>query len=348
MPSGAWADTVSRRGLLVLSSALYAVGFSLWLLLPSFTGFVAGFVLWGISGALMSGTFEALVYDELSALDATEHFAAIIGWANSAAMVALLAALAAAAPLMALGGYALVGWISVGVAALQGVLAVALPKGRPVAAAAGDEAPEPRRYAAMLGAGLLEVRRSGPVRSIVGLSAVLLGVLAFDEYLPLVAAEQGVATAQVPLLVALVGLGDAVGTALAGRTVRLGSGTLAWGLALAAGLVAAGAARGHPAGFLAVAVGYGIACNVIVVAEARLQDAIRGPARATVTSASGLLGEVYALVLFGAFAAGSTRLALGTMVALLSLPLLGLAVAVPRWLPRPALPRGRGDPRPDR
>ena len=53
VPSGAWADTVSRRGLLVLSSVLYAGCFAAWTVLPSYPSFAVGFVLWGVSSALM-------------------------------------------------------------------------------------------------------------------------------------------------------------------------------------------------------------------------------------------------------------------------------------------------------
>ena len=55
VPSGAWADTVDRRHLLVLSAVVYAAAFSSWLVWPTFAGFALGFVLWGVSGALMSG-----------------------------------------------------------------------------------------------------------------------------------------------------------------------------------------------------------------------------------------------------------------------------------------------------
>ncbi|MGH3926287.1 MAG: MFS transporter, partial [Pseudonocardiaceae bacterium] len=78
VPSGAWADVVSRRALLVLSSLLYAAGFSLWTAVPSYAAFAAGFVLWGISGALMSGTFQALLYDELAVHGAASHYARLM------------------------------------------------------------------------------------------------------------------------------------------------------------------------------------------------------------------------------------------------------------------------------
>jgi MFS family permease len=66
IPSGAWADAFSRRRLLALAGLLRAAGFALWLVWPSYEAFAAGFVLWGVSGAMQSGTIEALLYDELA------------------------------------------------------------------------------------------------------------------------------------------------------------------------------------------------------------------------------------------------------------------------------------------
>jgi MFS family permease len=110
VPSGAWADSFDRRRLLVLSAAVYAVGFGSWTLRPDFAGFALGFVCWGISSALMSGTFESLVYDELVERGQPQRYPSLIGRAHSTAMLANLAATASAALLVHLGGYALVGW----------------------------------------------------------------------------------------------------------------------------------------------------------------------------------------------------------------------------------------------
>lgn len=127
VPSGAWADTVSRRGLLVFASVLYTAGFSVWILVPSYAGFAAGFVLWGISGAIQSGTFEALLYDELVARGAAGDFTRLLGFANSGAMVCNLLATLTAAPLCVLGGYPLVGWVSVGATVVHGGFTLLLP-----------------------------------------------------------------------------------------------------------------------------------------------------------------------------------------------------------------------------
>ncbi|MFD9615279.1 MFS transporter, partial [Streptomyces sp. NPDC059083] len=127
IPSGAWADTVSRRGLLVLSGALLAAGFAVWTLYPSYLGFAVGFVLWGTSGALRSGTFEALIYDDLHARAATAGYPRLMGHVRAATESAALAGILVAAPLYAWGGYALVAWSSVAIAAVHTATAALLP-----------------------------------------------------------------------------------------------------------------------------------------------------------------------------------------------------------------------------
>lgn len=55
--------------------------------------------------------------------------------------------------------------------------------------------------------------------------------------------------------------------------------------------------------------------------------------RATVTSVSGLLGEVGSVVVYAGFALGAGWLPLGAVLAAWAVPLLGLAAAAVRWLP---------------
>jgi MFS family permease len=342
VPSGAWADTFDRRRLLVLSAVVYGAGFATWMVRPTFAGFALGFVCWGLSSALMSGTFESLVYDELVERGAREQYAGLIGWAQSTALVANLTASAAAAALFHLGGYALVGWTTVGIAVVQGVLAATLPvsyRARHASDAAehgGAVAGAERaasRYVAMLRAGLSESRRHPDVRRVLLLAAAMVAMTAYDEYFPLVARAHHVSTSVVPVLIAVTVVGQAVGTALVGRTSRLPGRVVGTMLAGGALLISAGALVTPYAGFVAIAVGYGLANNAMVVGETRLQHLIGGPARATVTSVLGVLEEVGAIALFACFALGSRVLGFPALVALLALPAVLVALAVGRWLP---------------
>jgi MFS family permease len=321
VPSGAWADTFDRRRLLVLAAVIYGAGFATWMVWQSFVGFALGFVCWGLSSALMSGTFESMVYDELVQRGDAERYAGLIGWAQSTALVANLTASAGAAWLFHVGGYALVGWTSAAIAAVQALLAASLPVSyrarhapHPHGAVGGTERAT-SRYVTMLRAGLAESRHRPEVRRVLVLAATMVGLTAYDEYFPLVARDHDVSTTVVPVLVAVIVVGQAVGTALVGRTARAGRRAVA------------------------IAVGYGLVNNSMLVGETRLQDTITGPARATVTSVLGLLEEVVAVLLFAGFALGSHVVGFPELVALLALPAVLVAVAVARWLPE-RRPRG--------
>ena len=340
VPSGAWADSFDRRHLLVVSAFVYAAGFATWMTWQTFSGFALGFVLWGLSSSLMSGTFESLVYDELVVRDATDAYPTLIGWAHSTAMVANLVATLLAAPLLAVGGYPLVGWASVAICGGQALLAATLP--------VSDRARRPThdsplaeteratsRYVAMLRAGLAESRHHPDVRRVLLLAAAMVGLTAYDEYFPLVARAHGVTTADIPLLIAITVAGQAVGTALVGRTARLTARAVGGVLAVGAVLVSLGALVTPYAGFVAIGVGYGLLNNAMLVGETRLQDTITGPARATVTSVLGFLEEVVALLVYAAFALGSHVLGFPALVALLAVPVLVVAAAVARHLPPP-------------
>ncbi|MGI8691410.1 MAG: MFS transporter [Geodermatophilaceae bacterium] len=346
VPSGAWADVVSRRLLLTIGPMLHAAGFASWILVPDYAGFALGFMLWGAGSALVSGTLEAFVYDELAAIDATPSYAGLMGFAGSASSLAILAATFLAAPLFALGGYPLVAWSSVAVTLGQALIAASLPAAPKVAEAdeidTGD-APAAgsiaTRYLRMLKAGLTEVSREHAVRNAVLITAFIYGLNTHDEYFALVAAEKGTATTFIAVLVGITAVGEAVGTALAGRTVAMRNSTMAALLVLAAALFAGGSVSGGLVGFVGLAVASGIHNNVIVVNEARLQDTIEGPARATVTSVNGLLTELVAIGTFVAYAAGSNWLSVSSLVAVMGIPLVMAALLVPRWTP----PRSAGD-----
>jgi MFS family permease len=340
VPSGAWADAFDRRHLLVFSAGVYAAGFAIWMTWQTFAGFATGFVLWGLSSSLMSGTFESLVYDELVERRAADAYPSLIGWAHSTAMAANLAATALSAPLLALGGYPLVGWASVAICGGQALLAATLPVSlkarRPTHDSPLAETERAAsRYLGMLRAGLAESRHQPDVRRVLLLAAAMVGLTAYDEYFPLVARAHGVATSDIPLLIAVTVAGQAVGTALVGRTARLPARAVGALLAVGAVLVSLGALVTPYAGFVAIGVGYGLLNTAMLVGETRLQDTITGPARATVTSVLGLLEEVVALSVYAAFAVGSHVLGFPHLVALLAVPVLAVAAAVAGRLPPP-------------
>lgn len=351
VPSGALADTISRRVVLALSSVTAAAGFALWVIAPSYLAFAAGFVLWGISGSLASGTFEATAYDALAEHDATAAYPRLMGLAQASALGSNLAATVLAIPLMSLGGFALTGVVSATVCIAQGVVALTLPNVRGEGGPPDDEADAadaddadddrgsepktPSRYVAMLRAGLTEVGRSRVLRDAVVLVAVLFGFLAFDEYFPLLGREIGAGVDLLPLLIGFTVAAQAVGGLLAGRFATWSGTALGRLTAASAALIAAGALWAEPVGFVPIGIGYGLLQAILIVAEARMQSVITGPARATATSVAGLLSEVFAVAIFVGFAVGSVWLSMVVLIAALTVPVLATAVLLPRWIPPP-------------
>ena len=80
VPTGALADSWSRRKMLVLAPLIKALCFMTWYFARgSFYLFALGFLLWAIGHAFNSGTSEALLYDTLVAHGKREDYARILG-----------------------------------------------------------------------------------------------------------------------------------------------------------------------------------------------------------------------------------------------------------------------------
>ncbi len=339
VPSGAWADTWSRRRLYALGAFLTAAGFAAWTWWPAYPGFALGFVLWGLGGALTSGALEALVYDELAAAGATGRYAQITGRSGTVAILSMLAATLLASPVFLWGGYPLVGALSVVVAAAAGVLALGFtetPRREET-----DEYGGMHGYLGTLRAGLRHVRVSRRVAWAVAIAALVPGLSALDEYLPLVTRANGVPTAVAPLLFALPALAMALGSALAGRWAAVRPARLGVALALAAVLLGAGGLSGHAAGMLPIGVAFGLLQFAMVITETRLQEVTPSAVRATVLSVSGFAAEVFAVLLYGFFGLGAGFATVPVLFALAGLPVLLTALAVARRLP--AVRDGRAD-----
>jgi predicted MFS family arabinose efflux permease len=298
VPSGAWADATSRRRLLVIGPLLTAVTFELWVAAPGFWVFALGFLLWGLKSALTSGALEALVYEELQRVDATEKYATLMGRGQVAGVLAAMCSGAVAAPVIAAGGFPAVGVASVAVCLLASVVAMLLPENR----IRSHDTAQP--WANALGAGLREARRSRPVRATVIVVAVVASVWgALDEYTPLLIESTGVSASDVALLMVVVWAGAAAGGLLAGRAAQLRTRSLATLLCCGAALMITGALTSHPLAVIPLAAAFGVFQLATVVADTRLQEAISGPARATVTSLAGMSTDVATLAVYGSYAA---------------------------------------------
>ncbi|MDT6988232.1 MFS transporter [Streptomyces lusitanus] len=322
VPSGAWADAVSRRLLLVLGPLLTGAGFALWVLVPSYAAFAVGFVLWGTGGALSSGALEALVYDELERGGAADRYARVLGRARAAGLVAVMAAMGLAGPVLAWGGHAAVGAASVLVCAVASVTALRFPEHR-VAKGVREG------WTAALRGGLREARRDRSVRGALVLVPAVAAVWgALDEYTPLLVREAGVGDAAVPGVLLVIWGGATAGSLLAGEGERFGTGGLAVLVGGGGVALAVGALAGTVAGLLLVAVAFGAFQAATVLAEARLQHRIEATGRATLTSVAGLGTELVTLTVFAGYAVVASGHGHGAAFAVAAVPYAVLAVGL--------------------
>ena len=303
VPCGAWADRNSRRSALVAAGALQALGYLFWIAWPSFGGFATGFVLWGVGGALSSGSIQALVHDGLAAAGAEQHYAAVMGSAEAAGLAVQVPLAGAASLLFWLGGYALAGWVSVGVCLAASALAFRLPEAR-LGSAGNDDASQ----LATLRVGFAEVAGSAGLRGVALGVAVLTGLVALEEYFPLLGAQWGVSAGAIPIALLGISLAGALGATLGGRAMALGPRALTAAMLAPAGFLLVSGLAARPAGLVGLAVVYGLQQLTLVVADARLQARIAGPSRATITSVAAVGGELTAIVVVGAWALGGLTL----------------------------------------
>ncbi|MBI4939215.1 MAG: MFS transporter [Actinobacteria bacterium] len=367
VPSGAWGDVIARHRLVAVAGVVRAAGFAVWVVAPSYPGFLLGFGLWALGGSLISGTLESHVHDALAVHGAQGQYRRVAGRAHVASLVGMMLATASAPLLLAAGGYLLVGLASSVVCLAFAVAALRLPdpagsgwRRAPLALpddvdddeddeddedddaddAADDDLEHPwRAWWRMLRDGVREAVTHPPVRRAVLLASVVWAALALDEFFPLLARTTGFSERAVPLVMLAVSAAQVVGAWAATRpgadrrlaVICLGS----FGL-LAAGCLAATV----PAG-VAISLGYGLGQAAVVLVEARIQAVVRGAARATVTSVAGLGSEVLAIGLYLLWGLAADPAGRPAATALVTLPLL-LAVPLALRGPRPVKGSGAG------
>ncbi|MGW6446429.1 MFS transporter [Lentzea sp. NPDC055074] len=305
VPSGALADRFSRRSCLVASGVLQALGHAAWVLFPSFWGFAAGFVLWGLGGTLQSGSFEALVYDALAANGDEDQYGRLNARVDTIELISQVPVAVIATVLFSQGGYELAGWVSVVMLLASSVIALRFPEPE-----RGDEDDDELGYLATLKTGL---RASVPIKRAVLAVALVYAIDAFEEYFTLLAQDWDVPTVWVPMATIGVPLMGAAGASLGGRLPFRG-----WVLFASGALLIAAALLAVPLAIILLGLFYGLYRFVLVHVETELQHRITSDARATVTSVAAIGSEFVAFAIYGLWVLGSA-VAIGVMVLVVAL-----------------------------
>ncbi len=339
VPSGALADLVDRRSLLAGTFVIRAVGISVWLLWPTFTGLLIGTFLWAVHDAFASGTWEAMIHDELTAVGASGQYGNVIARTSQASNLGVAAGTLAGAGLLAIDtSLETLGWLTVAVHAASITLVLALPSVPWGAAADGDPDDDVDLPTGLSGwwwtlrTGVGEARTHPTLRRLVVLGSVFGGLFLLDEYLPILSRDRGGSDQAAPWIVFVVWVGLLVGDEIAARRPDLSGRVLGPLLIGSLGVTVFAFASDEVWTLALVAVGYAALEANYLVSDARLQAAASGATRATVSSVRGVGMSAVSMLILATIAVmaddGDPTPGLYVMVALLALSGL-LAI---RWI----------------
>lgn len=348
VPSGALADRVDRRIVIASAFALRAVGITVWLVWPTYPGVLIGASLWALHGALASGAWEALIYDQLAATGHADDYARVMARVEQASHTGVAFGIVAATALVGAGvSLAVLGWLTVICALPAAVLVSKLPAAAPADDEDDSEAEEHadsdsawRAWWATLRSGLRTARSVPNIARLLVLGALLEGLFIVDEYVPLLARDRGASDGVVPVAVLVVWLGVIVGSEVAARRSELSPRAVAG--VLSVGTLAILVALVSHALFMLALIGLGYAAMQVtwIIGDARTQSQLPDQTRATVTSVRALLGALVSTVAFVVVGALSPEGDPGAGLLAVTPVLLIVAAMTIAWLPERQAPSG--------
>jgi len=318
VPSGVIADRWSRRHILAWAQLVRGVGFVVWLVYPHFWGFFAGLQLWGIKSAFTSGTFEALLYDELKARGREADYTRVFGRSRAIQSCGvLLAALGAA--VAARFGYSAMLVASLVAVLLAAGAAISLPPA-PRTGLAHD--PD---YLGHLRLGLAESFRDAKVLNLLVFSAIVMTLgLALEEFWPIFGAGVGLTRSVIAVFVGAQNGIEVLVSLIAYRVSGLPARGFYGLFALGGLMLAAAAGWFTPPAMILLATYSGLMKLVDVVFEGRLQQAIGSGRRATIGSVKSFLAQVGITGLYMSF--GPIAAFVSYRIAFLACGVAGVAI----------------------
>jgi MFS family permease len=328
VPSGALADTYSRKWLIVISALFKSSAFLCWYLWQNYFGYALGFILWGTGSSLRSGAWEALLYELLRSWHCESVFTKIYGRIRALALIGVGSGELLGGVLI-VNGYNWVLLVSMAIPILATLPFIVYVKDPPQAhdeAEPGTDAHRGPGYFEILLQGLRESVSNRSVLYILLISSLLImtyGV--YDEFISPTLREKGFSLQLVAFLGAFVYFSESAGMMSANRFKFLSLHSVLGCISLA-GIILLGAAFSSG---VAVVLCIAIFTFLFGLSSTRfgveLQKVIETDSRATVTSVTSFgeqVGGIIGFLLFGWVAeyhgmTGGT-LATAVMVVLLS------------------------------
>jgi MFS family permease len=296
IPSGALADTYSRKWLIVTSGIIKSLAFCCWYLWQDFYGYALGFIIWGLGSSIRSGAWEALLHDILKEQNKENLFTRHYGKIRSIGTMGVVMGELLGGYLI-IHGYDIVLLISASIPVLASLVFFIMVTEPPA-----EEEVYERDYLTHLRSGIHEAFTNRSILYIFLVFTFLIiaaGIL--DEYVNPIIFEHGFSLSTVAYLSAGIVLAEAFGQAIAGRFNFLTLEQLLGCMAISATILF----LVQPFGGLWVPMCMALFFSVFGMASTQfagqLQHRIEGSSRATVTSVVSLGDGVGAIIWFMAF-----------------------------------------------
>jgi MFS family permease len=195
VPTGIIADKMSKKWSLVLGHVMQLLTFTTWLFFPNFTGYLIGFIIWGIGEAFISGAFQAYLYESLDDKN-KKAFGKIYSRSSAFTMAAYAAGSLLA---FAIGPhYTLLLVLSVLVSAISLAITLGLPATHSKVEVEVEIKPK------VLSSALKTIRESAALRRILITAVTVQGLMGMlGEYLPAYYNQVGTPTRWVALLISV-------------------------------------------------------------------------------------------------------------------------------------------------
>ena len=291
VPTGVLADKYSRRLLLFCAQLVKAMGYALWLVMPTYAGFIIGFALWGFATTLVSGTFESFVYDELKYFNLEKTYEKIHGRIDAAKFIGMTLATLLGG-LVAEFGYDKVLIPSIVAPLIAGVLILRTPAAHSIGTT-GE-----RRYWHVLKEAVIESVKNHNLLQLILYFGVVFGVMeASHEFWGLYFSERSISLAYLGVIFAVA---NGV-VAVAGFSAHLweldGKGLYGYVLIACVSAIVLQFTPIFTTIFLSLVFSY-VMQVALIKYEARMQHEISSSQRATVTSIKSLLAQFFAFAYF--------------------------------------------------
>ncbi len=192
MPITFITNRVGQRWAMIVGQILKIIAILLWLIYPTYMGFVLGMVLWGVQAGFRSVAFEGLVYDSVMESGHRREYTRILG--RKSTYESIGTAMSAFGSLLMFLGYTWVTWASV-FAILLSILCMILVPYRPI-----QRKVQKIQFKKMFRTGIKICFKTPCLISIMILTLLVGNVPFLDDFLSPIALQIGIPTEYVGAL----------------------------------------------------------------------------------------------------------------------------------------------------